>query len=160
MTLPPFLNFLHLLVHLKPSYIQSWRHPFVQTACTVLVKIKKNILNNLFFFLHKIVYYFYLWLFIYFVISMISNLCSFWFNYRFENFTESHLHSFTVFTIIGAWLGAFPIPLDWDRPWQAWPITCCIGASLGYSAAHFFMGSKLLLAAIKGDKKSVTNRPV
>lgn len=23
-----------------------------------------------------------------------------------------------AFTLIGAWLGAFPIPLDWDRPWQ------------------------------------------
>ncbi|MEQ2202020.1 hypothetical protein XENOCAPTIV_022424 [Xenoophorus captivus] len=21
-------------------------------------------------------------------------------------------------TLIGAWVGAFPIPLDWDRPWQ------------------------------------------
>ena len=20
--------------------------------------------------------------------------------------------------LVGAWLGAFPIPLDWDRPWQ------------------------------------------
>ena len=22
--------------------------------------------------------------------------------------------------VLGAWLGAFPIPLDWDRPWQVW----------------------------------------
>lgn len=21
-------------------------------------------------------------------------------------------------TLVGAWVGAFPIPLDWDRPWQ------------------------------------------
>lgn len=21
-------------------------------------------------------------------------------------------------TVVGAWVGAFPIPLDWDRPWQ------------------------------------------
>ena len=21
---------------------------------------------------------------------------------------------------IGSWCGAFPIPLDWDRPWQTW----------------------------------------
>ncbi|KAJ0060479.1 hypothetical protein NL108_014106, partial [Boleophthalmus pectinirostris] len=21
-------------------------------------------------------------------------------------------------TLVGAWFGAFPIPLDWDRPWQ------------------------------------------
>lgn len=38
-------------------------------------------------------------------------------------------------TIIGAWFGAFPIPLDWDRPWQAWPITCCLGACAGHSVS-------------------------
>jgi len=32
----------------------------------------------------------------------------------------------------GSWFGAFPIPLDWDRPWQAWPITCCLGAVTGH----------------------------
>ncbi|OAV87292.1 hypothetical protein PTTG_08643 [Puccinia triticina 1-1 BBBD Race 1] len=34
---------------------------------------------------------------------------------------------------IGTWLGAIPIPLDWDRPWQAWPITCLVGASVGHA---------------------------
>lgn len=24
-------------------------------------------------------------------------------------------------TVVGAWVGAFPIPLDWDRPWQVSP---------------------------------------
>ncbi|KAA1065983.1 hypothetical protein PGT21_017380 [Puccinia graminis f. sp. tritici] len=33
----------------------------------------------------------------------------------------------------GTWLGAIPIPLDWDRPWQAWPITCLVGASVGHA---------------------------
>src|SRR5262245_27639402 len=23
--------------------------------------------------------------------------------------------------VLGAWLGAIPIPLDWDREWQKWP---------------------------------------
>lgn len=36
-------------------------------------------------------------------------------------------------TCFGTWLGAIPIPLDWDRPWQIWPITCVIGASIGHS---------------------------
>lgn len=27
-------------------------------------------------------------------------------------------------SVLGAWLGAFPIPLDWDRPWQ---VSLCIG---------------------------------
>ncbi|XP_032831001.2 GPI ethanolamine phosphate transferase, stabilizing subunit [Petromyzon marinus] len=39
----------------------------------------------------------------------------------------------TTCTLMGAWLGALPIPLDWDRPWQAWPITCSMGAVCGYA---------------------------
>lgn len=39
-------------------------------------------------------------------------------------------------TLLGAWLGAFVIPLDWDRPWQEWPVPCCVGALMGYVAAH------------------------
>eukprot|EP00515_Schizochytrium_aggregatum_P007756 CAMPEP_0202074386 /NCGR_PEP_ID=MMETSP0964-20121228/3580_1 /ASSEMBLY_ACC=CAM_ASM_000500 /TAXON_ID=4773 /ORGANISM="Schizochytrium aggregatum, Strain ATCC28209" /LENGTH=197 /DNA_ID=CAMNT_0048641531 /DNA_START=76 /DNA_END=669 /DNA_ORIENTATION=- len=34
--------------------------------------------------------------------------------------------------ILGAWLGAIPIPLDWDRPWQAWPCTIAYGAYAGF----------------------------
>lgn len=36
-------------------------------------------------------------------------------------------------TMLGAWFGAFVIPLDWNRDWQAWPIPCCIGALVGTS---------------------------
>lgn len=34
--------------------------------------------------------------------------------------------------VIGAWVGAFPMPLDWERPWQEWPISCTFGAVGGY----------------------------
>lgn len=34
-------------------------------------------------------------------------------------------------TAVGAWLGAVPIPLDWDRAWQAWPVTVVVGAYAG-----------------------------
>lgn len=34
-------------------------------------------------------------------------------------------------TIVGAWLGTLPIPLDWDRPWQQWPITIMVGGYIG-----------------------------
>ncbi|KAI0697639.1 GPI biosynthesis protein family Pig-F-domain-containing protein [Cerioporus squamosus] len=34
----------------------------------------------------------------------------------------------------GAWLGAIPIGLDWERPWQAWPLTPAFGAVGGYIA--------------------------
>jgi phosphatidylinositol glycan class F len=33
---------------------------------------------------------------------------------------------------LGAWLGAVPIPLDWDREWQKWPVTIVTGAYAGY----------------------------
>ncbi|KAJ4840214.1 hypothetical protein Tsubulata_002968 [Turnera subulata] len=34
--------------------------------------------------------------------------------------------------IIGGWLGAWPMPLDWERPWQEWPICVTYGAIMGY----------------------------
>ncbi|KAH3763337.1 GPI ethanolamine phosphate transferase 2/3 subunit F [Pelomyxa schiedti] len=30
----------------------------------------------------------------------------------------------TLCSLFGAWIGAFVIPLDWDRPWQVWPTPC------------------------------------
>jgi phosphatidylinositol glycan class F len=38
----------------------------------------------------------------------------------------------TVGCFLGAWLGAVPIPLDWDREWQKWPVTIVTGAYVGY----------------------------
>ncbi|KAK5628979.1 hypothetical protein RRF57_004694 [Xylaria bambusicola] len=32
---------------------------------------------------------------------------------------------------VGAWLGAVPIPLDWDREWQKWPVTIICGVYIG-----------------------------
>lgn len=49
---------------------------------------------------------------------------------------ERHIYWTTLAAIVGAWFGSFPIPLDWDRPWQAWPITCCIGALLGSAVGN------------------------
>jgi len=37
-----------------------------------------------------------------------------------------------VGAFLGAWLGAIPIPLDWDREWQKWPVTIVTGAYAGY----------------------------
>lgn len=34
--------------------------------------------------------------------------------------------------VIGAWFGAWPMPLDWERPWQEWPICVSFGAMAGY----------------------------
>lgn len=48
--------------------------------------------------------------------------------------------SSAFFAIVGTWLGVIPIPLDWDRPWQQWPITLLCG---GYIGA--FLGTALAL---------------
>ncbi|KAF9531176.1 GPI biosynthesis protein family Pig-F-domain-containing protein [Crepidotus variabilis] len=37
--------------------------------------------------------------------------------------------------VLGTWVGAFPIALDWDRPWQAWPLTPTFGAVAGFILA-------------------------
>ncbi|KAL1948400.1 hypothetical protein VTO73DRAFT_12475 [Trametes versicolor] len=37
-----------------------------------------------------------------------------------------------VGAVIGCWAGAIPIGLDWERPWQAWPLTPAFGAVGGY----------------------------
>ncbi|CZT22782.1 related to GPI-anchor biosynthesis protein PIG-F [Ramularia collo-cygni] len=33
--------------------------------------------------------------------------------------------------LLGGWLGAIPIPLDWDREWQRWPVTVILGVYIG-----------------------------
>jgi len=47
---------------------------------------------------------------------------------------------------LGGWLGAIPIPLDWDREWQKWPVTIVTGAYAGYIlgklAGRFFLKGK------------------
>ncbi|XP_071079878.1 phosphatidylinositol-glycan biosynthesis class F protein-like [Haliotis cracherodii] len=57
---------------------------------------------------------------------------------------ESVVFITSIASVVGAWLGAFPIPLDWDRPWQVWPISCVLGTLIGYctglivSAGHLY----------------------
>ncbi|XP_064623948.1 phosphatidylinositol-glycan biosynthesis class F protein-like [Lineus longissimus] len=55
-------------------------------------------------------------------------------------------------SIIGAWLGAFPIPLDWDRPWQEWPISCVLGTLFGYVTG--LLGSSFYLAWLQRRQKT------
>lgn len=49
--------------------------------------------------------------------------------YRFIFGNQVLSSSFAV--IVGTWLGVVPIPLDWDRPWQQWPITLLFGGYVG-----------------------------
>jgi len=63
----------------------------------------------------------------------------------FENNPDLGLECVVTFTsvcsLLGAWLGAVPIPLDWDRPWQEWPVSCSLGGLGGYTVG-------LMLAAL------------
>eukprot|EP01135_Chromosphaera_perkinsii_P001921 Nk52_evm70s212 gene=Nk52_evmTU70s212 len=53
--------------------------------------------------------------------------------HSFGNFEEFVMFCSSTGTLLGAWLGAFVIPLDWDRAWQQWPISCVYGALMGYT---------------------------
>ena len=46
-------------------------------------------------------------------------------------------------TLMGAWLGAIPIPLDWDREWQKWPVTVVAGAYGGWVVGKVLGGTLL-----------------
>lgn len=37
----------------------------------------------------------------------------------------------TLGACVGALVGAIPIPLDWDREWQRWPVTIVVGLYFG-----------------------------
>jgi phosphatidylinositol glycan class F len=44
---------------------------------------------------------------------------------------------------LGAWIGAVPIPLDWDREWQKWPVTILTGAYVGWAVGKGVGGTLL-----------------
>ena len=54
--------------------------------------------------------------------------------------------------VSGAWLGAIPIPLDWDRPWQVWPLTCVLGCFL--SSLLTYIWSAYDIYCLQNKKKS------
>ncbi|KAH9997006.1 GPI biosynthesis protein family Pig-F-domain-containing protein [Russula vinacea] len=70
----------------------------------------------------------------------------------------------TYGTLLGAWVGVIPIGLDWDRPWQAYPLTPAAGASLGYIiGALLALSVNILLFfadADRIDSSGATSGPV
>jgi phosphatidylinositol glycan class F len=52
----------------------------------------------------------------------------------------------SCFVMVGVYLSAIVIPLDWDRYWQKWPIPGGIGAAIGY------ISTLVLLLLKKVDK--------
>lgn len=55
----------------------------------------------------------------------------------------------------GAWLGAFPIPLDWDRPWQSWPLTCILGTFAASLLTHTWSLIEICRASSKRKKPTL-----
>jgi phosphatidylinositol glycan class F len=52
---------------------------------------------------------------------------------------------------VGAWVGAIPIPLDWDREWQKWPVTIIAGLYAGavvgkVLGAHVVKGARVTIS--------------
>ncbi|KAK4506707.1 hypothetical protein PRZ48_000440 [Zasmidium cellare] len=41
------------------------------------------------------------------------------------------MYGMSLGALVGGWLGAIPIPLDWDREWQKWPVTIVCGVYAG-----------------------------
>ena len=81
---------------------------------------------------------------------------------------------------LGAWFGALPIPLDWDRPWQKWPVSVVRGMTFGHlvgatsaivyvylhdvlrmraTAAQTRGGEQTLTAAAEGEKEMFPSSP-
>ncbi|KAJ9660722.1 Glycosylphosphatidylinositol (GPI) anchor assembly protein [Coniosporium apollinis] len=56
-------------------------------------------------------------------------------------------------TLLGAWVGAIPIPLDWDREWQKWPVTIVTGAYIGFAAGKLAGGMLFRGKVVKFDKQ-------
>lgn len=59
------------------------------------------------------------------------------FKQDFKDKVEYFLVNLAYSAIIGSWFGALVIPLDWDRWWQEWPISCCFGALIGFVLGFF-----------------------
>lgn len=69
---------------------------------------------------------------------------------------ERSLVYVVVCTLMGCWLGAIPIPLDWDEPWQKWPLTCVISTVGGAVAGHLAHAGKTVMSG--RPESSVTQK--
>lgn len=49
-------------------------------------------------------------------------------------------YNYLAAVAVGAWIGAIAIPLDWDRPWQNWPMPIVGGAYGGAVVGYTFGG--------------------
>ncbi|ORZ14112.1 GPI biosynthesis protein Pig-F [Absidia repens] len=70
--------------------------------------------------------------------------------------TTNEIYAYTqvICALLGSWIGAIVLPLDWERQWQEWPISCVISTFLGHfvGVVTGFIWSSLKL--LFGKKKS------
>lgn len=67
--------------------------------------------------------------------------------FQLDNWKLNQVYCSAIGGLAGCWMGVIPIPLDWDRDWQDWPITLLIGAYGGAfigSAASYIYGRYVL----------------
>ncbi|SAM06262.1 hypothetical protein [Absidia glauca] len=69
--------------------------------------------------------------------------------------TTSEIYAYTqaLGALIGAWLGAIVLPLDWERDWQEWPISCVISTFLGHLVGVAAGFAWTMIKLIQPDKK-------
>lgn len=67
-------------------------------------------------------------------------------NYGRDTIVEMLVNN-AMMTVCGAWLGAVVIPLDWNTPWQKWPIPCYLGAIGGFLLSNVLSVLKVTLAS-------------
>jgi len=80
-----------------------------------------------------------------------NNLFSF---HKTQNVVETLCCFSGLGCMVGGWVGAFPIPLDWDRPWQVWPISCTYGSLAGYLFG-LILSFGINLTKTKKEKKTL-----
>ncbi|KAJ9121069.1 hypothetical protein QFC24_005050 [Naganishia onofrii] len=61
--------------------------------------------------------------------------------------------------LIGAWFGVIPLALDWDRPWQTWPLPPVLTSIIGFifGGLASFMHS-IAVEAVEASKAAVTTQ--
>ena len=37
----------------------------------------------------------------------------------------------SCWALLGSWVASLVVPLDWEQPWQVWPIPCIYGSACG-----------------------------
>lgn len=55
-------------------------------------------------------------------------------------FDEAGVWPGSIGCMVGGWVGAIPIALDWDREWQKWPCTVLWGAVFGWAIGRSLTG--------------------